>query len=274
MPIVRSHNKSSDWQPKQEWPDDVVVQWGGRGVVISEKGSYGTAFFEAFPSDGSGGFLRGEGEDLDAAEASAFKQYSRQKNCFDTGGHTWSRAMRRKDKETRLRKEKEVPKVNTYTNGGCFCLKCGAFQTVMKPIKSLDEWKRPLSYSELSSITDGFLRPDPSMDARLDRTPEETRRTRQYRRKIELRAILAGIKLPDWRQQEYALDPDKGPFEEDDYMIACQDAVVAYYKKQKDSMERLNVHSMGGLFDTLTKNMLDRLVQESEEREQSKGFTP
>jgi len=68
MPFIASQHrfKDSEHKPRSDWPDDCTVQWGGRGLVLSKKGSYSTAFFEAFPKDG--GSIRGEGSDLKAAE--------------------------------------------------------------------------------------------------------------------------------------------------------------------------------------------------------------
>ena len=49
---------------RHPWPADCYVQGGDRGVVLTEDGSYWTAFVEAFP----GTFIRGEGVTIADAE--------------------------------------------------------------------------------------------------------------------------------------------------------------------------------------------------------------
>ena len=51
-------------QCKFEWPEDCGVQCGEGGLVLDKKGSYTTAFFEAFPKSPSC-FLRGEGASIE-----------------------------------------------------------------------------------------------------------------------------------------------------------------------------------------------------------------
>ena len=49
-------------EAQHDWPEDVFIQGGERGVVVGgPNGAYQTAFFEAFPSDPRSGFMRGEG---------------------------------------------------------------------------------------------------------------------------------------------------------------------------------------------------------------------
>src|SRR3546814_13802538 len=101
------------YTPSCEWPEACGVQWGDSGVVIQIDGCYRTAFFEAFPGDYAGGFIRGEGATIEDAEQVAFKQWSLDKNCE----HAWSR--------------------KSYTNGGGICRKCTSFTTIFKPIVTL-----------------------------------------------------------------------------------------------------------------------------------------
>lgn len=64
MPVIADHLQPGSWRyeldqklggdregyvPSETWPEDCMVQWGGGGVVFTGKGSYRTAFFEAFP---------------------------------------------------------------------------------------------------------------------------------------------------------------------------------------------------------------------------------
>ncbi len=206
MPIIM-HQHPGDWTPSLPWPDDCQVQWGASGLVIGRSGARRTAFFEAFPADGAGGFIRGEGSSLDDAEKHAFDRWKRQHECFITGGHRWGRTRRLKEGKT-----------TTYTNGGAYCLKCGAFETALKPIVTLGGWRAPLCSSELSLISMGAARPDDS-----------ARKTIQSARALELRAKMYGIDIPDWRDSIFATKkewPDTDPYED-----ACSVAVAKFYAK-------------------------------------------
>lgn len=87
-----------------DWGDDVFLQGGYRGIVLSEKGKhYSTCFIEAFPE---GTFIRGEGETLEEAEKAAWDKHQKYLACQ---GHDW---------ETR-----------GYTNGAGFCKNCNRFQS-------------------------------------------------------------------------------------------------------------------------------------------------
>jgi len=130
MPIIAAHHKPGHWLPKDTeyvpvcaWPDDCKVQWGGSGIVLSQKGNYKTAFFEAFPAKDAGGFIRGEGHTISDAELNAYAQFEKQIECQ----HRWGR--------------------RGYTNSGGRCINCGAFKSKMfKPIVKLGEWKRPVDW--------------------------------------------------------------------------------------------------------------------------------
>lgn len=214
MPIIARQHANDPWRPTLAWPETTRVQWGGNGLVLSgNKGSYTTAFFEAFPKDGSGGFIRGEGADVDAAEAKAFAAWKRQHGCHASGGHRWTRSRRY-----------GAGKFETYTNGGCFCLKCGAFETVMPPVVKLGGWREPLSVGELSAIAAGDCRVRPwSGDAPKDR---------KWRRGMELRARASGIQLPLMQPR----DPGLGPFVSDAYTEGCRRAVAEFCRA---NIERL-----------------------------------
>lgn len=58
------------------WP---TVQWGNSGVVISPKGNYRTAFFEAFGS--ADGFIRGEGATVLESAKKALAKIKKQAAC-------------------------------------------------------------------------------------------------------------------------------------------------------------------------------------------------
>ena len=128
--IIADHHKPGNWRydaadpyhPSCPWPEQCYVQWGGGGLVLRKDGGhYSTAFFEAFPGDNAGGFIRGEGVTVADAEASAFAQYQRHVGC----AHRWCR--------------------KGYDNGGGFCAHCGAFKTVFRPIYKMGAWKKPIS---------------------------------------------------------------------------------------------------------------------------------
>jgi len=63
----------------KSWPTDAFLQCGDNGLVVGKK-SYTTAFFEAFPKNPST-FIRGEGLNLELAEADAFCKYERIMAC-------------------------------------------------------------------------------------------------------------------------------------------------------------------------------------------------
>ena len=52
MAIIREHcqpgarRNPTGWLPQAAWPEDCVVQWGERGIVISNDRTRQTAFFE------------------------------------------------------------------------------------------------------------------------------------------------------------------------------------------------------------------------------------
>jgi hypothetical protein len=266
MPIIASQHANDPWRPLHPWPDDCRVQWGGSGIVITDAGSYGTAFFEAFPGDGSAGFLRGEGETLEAAETDAFARYSRQRACHVAGGHAWTRARRLKGHEERLRKGRKVPKVDTYTNGGCFCLRCGAFQTAKPSIPRLGSWRDPMAFGELELIMMGSLGSERS---RLrGRSERERAENAVFYRRLELRARMFGIALPDPAAPEYRSDEGGSILRESAYARDCRKAVVAFYAERRgtDAMEPED-GSGGGMFDFLTRRRLDREVEEMAARD-------
>ena len=257
MPRISAHHRNDDFKPSDEWPDDCLVQWGRSGLVLSPTNSYTTAFFEAFPADGSAGFIRSEGETLEEAERKGLESWRRKKACHDKDGHQWARGLRLSSFEDRKRKGTQVPKVKTYTNGGCFCLKCKSFQTAMKPVHDLGSSRNPLNWAQIEFIMSGFLRPD--------RQSERDADSRKHLRKIALKAAVAGISLPDPSEPEFEEPAD--PWAETPYELACQRAVAVWYREKKIEMEAPGMHSMEGLFNSLTRSRLDRLLQEVDERE-------
>ncbi len=159
--IASQHSwKDSDYHPVCAWSEETTVQWGGRGVVLSKDGSYGTAFFEAFPpkEDGASGFIRGEGKTIEEAERAAFAKYQKEGECEHKH---WGR--------------------KNYKNGGMFCLKCGAFQSRMPQVHQLGLWREPVKYYE-TWMYEGELEDGKS--------PEELS---PYARKLYLRSRVCGV---------------------------------------------------------------------------------
>jgi hypothetical protein len=239
MPKIASQHawKDKDHVPSSEWPGDCMVQWGGSGVVISEKpgGSYGTAFFEAFPE--SGGFIRGEGPTIAEAEAAAFARFVRESACE----HLWGRGR--------------------YTNGGAICRRCGGFQTVFQPIHTLGSHKAPLRPFELSMITDGMLQP----------TEREDDRSRRHARKVWLKARVAGIDLPETPSTPRTIGLFDAP---DAYVLACRRAVGLWLKDNLEVLEDREAGAVAGLFSALDVSSLKLLMEDIEEDGEEAGAAP
>ena len=119
-------------EAQHDWPEDVFIQGGERGVVVGgPNGAYQTAFFEAFPSDPRSGFMRGEGSSLAAAEEKAWKQYQVWLNC-DGSGQGHGPYERRQ-----------------YSNGAGVCTRCGTWMSrVLPPLPEEDDPDRPRSLVE------------------------------------------------------------------------------------------------------------------------------
>jgi hypothetical protein len=218
MPIIRSHLRNDPYGLTQEWPHTMMVQWGGAGLVMAEQ-PYQTAFFEVFPNEG--GFIRGEGETIAEAERKAFEDWRRGEDCANSGGHRWSRVRR-------------GAKISTYTNGGCFCIKCGTFRTVMKPIVKLGEWRQPLTIMALQLIALGGCK---------------GARNGSYPHKLKLKAKLAGIVLPDDDEAEY---DDK-----------CRLAVGKFFHEHPVEAAIMKGHSLGAFIQELALRYLEAINAES-----------
>ncbi|PPS89520.1 hypothetical protein [Streptomyces sp. MH60] len=118
--------KNTRTEAQHDWPDDVFIQGGERGVVVGGPGgAYQTAFFEAFPG---GTFLRGEGKTLAEAEEKCWKQYQTFTACDGTG-------------------EPHGPfERRQYRNGAGFCTRCGTWMSkVFEPLPEDPDRKRSLA---------------------------------------------------------------------------------------------------------------------------------
>ena len=229
MPIIAPQHawKSPDHVPDAGWPDDCMVQWGDRGLVLKAAGGgYNTAFFEAFPK--GHGFIRGEGETIAAAEAAALVQFRKEAACV----HGWSR--------------------RSYTNGGGFCRNCGAFMTVFQPIVILGDWRRPLSSFEISSAIEGGCA---STEA------DAGARSRKFVRRRYLRIRMHGIPLPPPPEEVIPLRQ----LDDHPYTRQCRDAVMEWLAS-KGGPEALASGSgpgvLDGFFDAMASRTLRREYEE------------
>lgn len=115
-PIVSaSLSKVKEFVAQQDWPAGTNLQAGESGLVLSKQGNYETAFFEAFPKVGEHGtFIRGESDDVIAAEKVCYEKYQRMVACDH---HEFSRAVN-----------------GTHRDDGCGqCTKCGLFSSSALP---------------------------------------------------------------------------------------------------------------------------------------------
>lgn len=121
--VAISKSFGQDVVSQFDWP--CSVQGGDRGVVISKKGNYKTAFFEAFPNVGEfGTFIRGEGASLKEAEIKCWEKYQKQLSCKE---HVWSRG--------------EGDKIRT--NGWATCELCGLFAEALPPLTTCQICEKP-----------------------------------------------------------------------------------------------------------------------------------
>lgn len=94
-----------------KWDEDCYVQSGDVGLVFDGDTSYTTAFFEAFPQSPKT-FIRGEGKSIEEAEAMAWSELQRYRECKK---HEFER--------------------RGYSNGAGFCKHCGLFKShVFEPL--------------------------------------------------------------------------------------------------------------------------------------------
>lgn len=106
--------RNTDVEAACDWPEDIFIQGGGRGLVLKrDGGAYITAFVEVCPP---GTFLRGEGETIAEAEQAVWKKYTTWLNCDGTG------------------KPHGPFEARQYENGAGYCTRCGAWlNNVLEP---------------------------------------------------------------------------------------------------------------------------------------------
>lgn len=157
------------YTPACAWPENCTVQWG-HGIIPA------VPFFEAFIP---GTFIRGEGEDIAAAERKAFAQYEREFRCE----HVWGR--------TRPNKQQTF-----YDNGAGWCRKCGAFRgSMFRPVVTIGHMRKPLSPWEAGWLKELEGPRDPEFEAHMERVdPGHTESCRKSRRLLRIRRNLFGVK--------------------------------------------------------------------------------
>ncbi|GBQ84913.1 hypothetical protein AA14337_2946 [Acetobacter malorum DSM 14337] len=244
MAIIRSHLTGHPYKPRREWPDQAHVQWGDHGLVFGEGKSYNTAFFEAFPRDGTAGFIRGEGATIADAEDNAFAQWEKFFECKSHGGHQWGRSRHR------------VVGDKPYANGGCFCRRCGAFETVMQPIVELGGWKEPISDMELDAISLGS-----TWNMNSQKIPKK------FQKRLYLRARVFGVNIPkppSFDEYEEFAGTRKSEMRAlyREYVSSCERA-VAQYLKDKPEQESAVTEGVGTerLFSCLVASRLKKLKE-------------
>src|SRR3546814_4370872 len=92
---------------------------------------------------------------------------------------------------------------------------------IFEPVVELGSWRKPLSNTDLDMISIGGLRP---------RADDDTASVR-YRRRLVLRARLAGLDLPD--PPEALSEPVPADARQElAYEDTCMDAVVSFYARE------------------------------------------
>jgi len=227
-----------------------MVQWGGRGIVLSDNGARGTAFFEAFPA--GKGFFRGEGKTIGEAEAACFKKWK----AFSVCDHQWGRGFIVETKGVKFKHGQMRPKLRgktNYTNGGAICKKCKAFATVFNPVHSLGKCMEGPSIHCLTLAAEGGLRPS--------RAGRDEARMIKYTRESELRLRRVGVDLPETPKTPSPFgifdDPNLDP-----YAVACRRAVVEWYVAHQKALAKTKGSILQGFFDGLEQRTMDRLVEE------------
>ncbi len=115
-PKLARRSAGPSYMCQKPWPESCFVQCGDSGVVLSVKGNYRTAFFEAFPDT----FIRGEGATVEDAEDKAWAAHQRHLAC---AGHEFDR---RGDSEHGT------------------CRHCGLFKShILKPVHSCSVCAKP-----------------------------------------------------------------------------------------------------------------------------------
>ena len=257
MPIIAPHHlPGGPFPPKAPydlqcaWPHDCMVQWGGQGIVLSDNGARGTAFFEAFPA--GKGFFRGEGKTIEEAEAACFKKWK----AFSVCDHQWGRGFIVETKGVKFKHGRMRPKLRGktyYTNGGAICKKCKAFASVFNPVHSLGKCMDGPSIHSLTNAAEGGLRPS--------RSGRDEASWAKYARESELRLRRAGIDLPETPDTPSPLglfdDPNLDP-----YAVACRRAVVTWYVAHREALAKNNGSLLQGFFESLEQRTMERLVEE------------
>lgn len=127
-------------QARYPWPEDLYLQGGKHGLVLTESGNdYTTAFVEAFPDRT---FIRGEGKTVAEAEDAAWAQYQRMVHCPKHPEHG---PFERRQ----------------YRNGAGFCTECGGWFHNVLPELPPDPNRKPSRLErELTALYEAMTEAD------------------------------------------------------------------------------------------------------------------
>lgn len=155
-PRLARRSFGPEYECQKEWPENCFVQCGGSGIVFTEgsfaetfsdqkksieaigavlgkdppKGSYRTAFFEAFPRDPSC-FLRGEGITVEEAEEKTWIKWQKILSCP-------AHEFERKGRDDGYAYCRHCPYSGTFLEPTTTCKKCGI--PTQHAQDALDNW--------------------------------------------------------------------------------------------------------------------------------------
>lgn len=163
-------------ESKYDWVGAELLQGGTKGLVLSSKCNYNTAFVEAFIA---GSFIRGEGETLEAAETDCWNKYQKVAACVN---HEYEPRGYHNGGGICKNCGKFASKVFTGAQLGQFCVVCGE-GTLYKHDSKKDEWycenddpfkKERAEYFELLRVNYWNLPPEElaAYQARMDKVEE------------------------------------------------------------------------------------------------------
>ncbi|OXX41375.1 hypothetical protein B9J93_20135 [Vibrio sp. V17_P4S1T151] len=201
---------SRKYETRYDW-GKTHLQAGESGIVISRgKGSYMTAFFEAFPKvSGFGTFIRGEGKDIDEAEKNAWEKFQKQLACVE---HHWNRKVHG----------------SVRTDGYAQCECCGLRATALEPTTKCSKCEK----NTAREFGDGFLCDDHFYELIFqDFLNEENRITLEWDDELKTEKEIQNQKFENFVRAHF--------------MVSLKDAFIANnYRDDKidDKLMRFSIH--------------------------------